>query len=76
MAAASAATARAARPLRSAPAAANGLALRLRAHCAQTGRHRPHPWVRGPQELHDSIEHPAFTRAQSGRLAAKASRPG
>jgi len=27
-------------------------------------------------ELQDSIEHPAFTRAQSGRFAANASRPG
>ena len=28
------------------------------------------------QELHESIEHPARSRAQSGRLAAYASRPG
>lgn len=29
-----------------------------------------------PQELHDSIEQPARSRAQSGRRAANASRPG
>lgn len=28
------------------------------------------------QELHESIEQPAFTLAQSGRFCAKRSRPG
>lgn len=34
------------------------------------------PAPRTAQELQDSIEQPARSRAQSGRRAAKASRPG
>jgi len=37
---------------------------------------RRHKIAPPPHELHDSIEHPAFVRAQSGRFCANASLPG